>query len=129
MEGVPSHTLLIVDDDPFISDLLTRKFVDAGFKTVHAVNGAEAMKYLEGGLVPDAILLDLMMPVMDGYGVLAELHGSKIFSSIPVIVLSNVGNDEDLNKARDLGARECLLKIDVPLDEVVSKIKAVCPQN
>lgn len=127
MESAHACTLLIVDDDPFISDLLTRKFVDAGFNTVHANNGAEAMKRLEDGQVPDSILLDLMMPVMNGYEVLAHLQEKPEWAKIPVIVLSNVGSEEDIARAKKLGAKECLLKIDVPLDEVVARILAVCP--
>jgi len=118
------HTVLIVDDDPFISDLLTRKFSDSGFITRHAHDGNDALKQLEAGPLPQVVLLDIMMPNVDGFEVLKKMKEDHRFSSIPVGVLSNSGNEADIDKAKSLGALFYMLKIDAPLEEIVAKVKS-----
>ena len=120
---------MIVDDDPFISDLLTRKFSDEGFITRHAGSGEDALKNFETEKLPDAVLLDIMLPGIDGFEVLRRMKADARIATVPVVVLSNIGNEEDMEKAKHLGALLYLVKISVPLEEIVEKVRSVCPKR
>lgn len=116
-------TILIVDDSP---DILT--LVCALLRGIYNVkianNGKTALKILESGLRPDLILLDIMMPVMDGYATLASLHQSEATSSIPVIMLTAEGYTMNKMLAFNMGASEYVTK---PIDSqlLLSKIREV----
>jgi CheY-like chemotaxis protein len=119
-EGKPK--LLIVDDDPFIVSLYVVKFESAGFAVEVARNGKEALEMLER-FTPDVILLDLLMPVMNGFEFLENVKKIDRFGHIPIVAFTNRFSMSEESRARALGVDEYCIKIHFTPDELVSKIR------
>jgi PleD family two-component response regulator len=117
-------TILIVEDDRFLSSAYRLKFTKVGFSVHLAMDGQEAMAILQT-VIPDIILLDLVMPVKDGFTVLSELKADEKLKSIPVIITSNLSQKEDVDKAKGLGALDFIIKSDVSLDDLVKKVQGI----
>jgi len=117
--------VLIIEDDPFMVDLMVRKFGQGGFAVLHAQNGEDGLAKAASER-PDIISLDIMLPGIDGYEVLRRLKADEELAKIPVIVCSNIGNDEDIQKAKDLGAIDYLVKISVEFDDLVARFRRAC---
>jgi len=112
--------ILIMEDEKPIRQALGLKLESAGFSVTTAINGKEGIdKIIKEKF--DLILLDIIMPEMDGYEVLTELQKMKI--SIPIIILSNLGQDEDIEKAKKFGVTDYFIKSDTPINDIVSRIK------
>ena len=112
---------LIIEDDEHISKVYEIKLSKEGIDVFIAHDGDEAMvKVLEK---PDVIILDLMIPKKDGFSVLEDIKKNPDLSHIPVIVLSNLGQQQDQDRAMALGANEYLVKVDYPIQDVIEKIK------
>ncbi len=116
--------ILWVEDDKFLSDIIARKLTHEKCVLVHAVEGEEAIRLTEKEQ-PDVVLLDILLPGIDGFEILSRLKANPKTKKIPVIMLSNLGQKSDMEKARDLGANRFLIKATVTLDEIISEIKAV----
>lgn len=101
---------------------LELKLGHSGFEATVARNGLEGLEKTQQGKF-DLILLDLMMPGMDGFGVLEELQ--KRNNTIPVVVLSNLNQPEDIDKAKRLGASDFMIKSDMPLANVIERVRAL----
>jgi class 3 adenylate cyclase len=101
--------ILIVDDEPFNVDYLEQELDDMGYDTVSAVNGQDALNVLNAEQ-PDLILLDIMMPIMDGFAVLAHLKADTALRNIPVIVISANNDLQSVVKGIKLGAEDYLPK-------------------
>lgn len=114
--------VMIVEDDEHISKVYEIKLAKEGFATSLAVTGEEAVTKIASEK-PDLILLDLMIPKKDGFGVLEDIKKVPELASIPVIVLSNLGQQTDQDRALALGANEYLVKVDYPIQEVVNRVK------
>lgn len=113
--------ILVAEDDKFLDSAYKAKLSKTGFEVQIATDGDEALAMLET-FTPDIILLDLVMPKRDGFATLEELKKSPKFQNIPVIVASNLGQKEDLDKARALGAADYIIKSDLSLDALITKI-------
>jgi DNA-binding response OmpR family regulator len=113
--------ILIIEDEEALVSVLEKKLLYEGYEVSVARDGQDGMSKVKS-INPDLILLDIVMPKMNGFEVLENLKKDKNFSSIPVIVLSNSGYSVDLDKALDLGAIDYLVKAEFDLDEVVEKI-------
>jgi DNA-binding response OmpR family regulator len=113
--------ILIVEDDQFLHKILVMKIKQEGFDIVSAYDGEEALKKMKE--TPDLILLDLILPQMSGFEFLGEIKLKDEFKKIPVVVLSNLGQEEDIERAKSLGAQDYLVKANFSIDEVVKKIK------
>ncbi len=111
--------VLIVEDEKPLSHALEMKLGHQGYGTRVVTNGTEALAALEKGHY-DMILLDLIMPIMDGFAVLTELKARK--NKIPVIVLSNLGQNEDQVKSKELGAIDYFVKSNTPIADIVARI-------
>jgi CheY-like chemotaxis protein len=111
--------ILIVDDEPFNVDYLEQELEDLDYETVSAFNGREALEQVEAES-PDVILLDIMMPEMDGFQVLDHLKASENWRDIPVIVISAMSDMDSVVRGIKLGAEEYLPK---PFDEVLLKAR------
>jgi CheY-like chemotaxis protein len=86
--------VLEVEDDPEIREMVSKLLLSEGYEVVSAVHGRDALEKMEGGFRPDVILLDLMMPVLNGFDVLRVMHRTPRWSSIPVVIVSaNQGHD------------------------------------
>lgn len=114
--------VLIVEDDEHISKVYEIKLAKEGIHSVLAKNGEEAVAMI-ARVKPALILLDLMLPKKDGFSVLEEIKKNPELESIPVIVLSNLGQQSDQDRALALGAREYLVKVDYPIQEIINKVK------
>lgn len=117
-------TILIVEDDKFLRDLIVQKLKRDGFLTLEALDGEEGLR-LTGEKRPDLILLDLILPGLDGFEVLRRLKGDKMMSQIPVIVLSNLGQKEDMDRALSGGAEDFMVKAHFTPGEIIVKIKSI----
>lgn len=117
-------TLLIVEDDSFLANAYKMKLTKAGYEVLMASDGNEALDVLSEN-TPDVIVLDLIMPNMDGFALLERLQDDQMHASIPVIVASNLGQSEDIEKAKSLGARDYVIKTDMSLDELIEKVEAL----
>lgn len=114
--------ILLVDDTPFYLNAYKTKLMGEGYLVKTAENGVEALKEVKTES-PDIILLDLMMPVMDGFKVLLALKADPGLKGIPTIVFSAKGNMEEVSKAIEAGANDFLVKATTTPNKVVEKIK------
>lgn len=114
--------ILLVEDDKFLRDLLARKLQDENLTVVLAVDGEEGVKKTEEEK-PDLMLLDLILPGINGFDVLKKVKENPKTSDVPVIVLSNLGQKEDVERALSLGAKDYLIKANFTLEEIFEKIK------
>jgi DNA-binding response OmpR family regulator len=116
--------ILIVEDDKFLRRLIVRKLIQEGFDISEAVDGEEGIKKIKEEK-PDLVLLDLILPGIDGFGVLSRIKGDPDLAPIPVIILTNVDQKEDMEKGLKMGAVDYLIKAHLTPGEIVEKIKNV----
>jgi len=114
--------VLVVEDDKFIGDLLARRFEKEGLNFELALDGEQALAKLRSASF-SLIVLDLVLPGIDGYEVLKRLKADSEFAKIPVIILSNLGQKLEIERGLELGAIDFLVKAHLDLDEIVEKIK------
>lgn len=117
-----SKKILFVEDEPTLQKALVEVLTQEGFKVLSALDGEEGLKLIKQEK-PDMVLLDLILPKMDGFEVLKEMKEEKDLKDIPVIVLTNLEGMGDVEKALNLGATTYLVKANYELDDVVKMIK------
>jgi DNA-binding response OmpR family regulator len=117
--------ILIAEDDKLIVNALTVGLDRAGFEVMFAYNGKDALEKIRGDK-PDVLLLDLAMPIMDGFMVLKELKANEQTKNLPVLVFTNLADDESQRKVKDFGVDEYYLKADHTIKDLVHKIKEHC---
>ncbi len=115
--------VLVIEDDKFLRELLVRKLASEGFDVRNAIDATAAYAAL-AERKPTIILCDLILPEVSGFEILAKIKGDPATKDIPVIILSNLGQKEDTDKAMALGAKDFMVKANFTLDEIVAKIKA-----
>lgn len=115
-------TILIVEDDTMISAMYQTKLSAEGFEVLVADNGADGLK-LAADNKPDLILLDVIMPQMDGFAVLSELKENVKTKKIPVVLLTNLSTEEDQQKGKELGAEEYIVKSSLTPDQVSERVQ------
>lgn len=113
--------ILIIDDDPFILDMYVLKFKERGFDVEIAHDGKDGLKKAKE-YKPDAILLDVVMPAMDGFDVLQELKKSSETKMAKIILLTNLGQKEDVERGKKLEADDYVIKAHFTPSEVVEKV-------
>jgi DNA-binding response OmpR family regulator len=116
--------ILLIEDDPFLSSMYSTKFEMENFMVLAAVDGEKGLK-LALSEQPDIILLDIIMPKMNGFEVLEKLRDSAVTKDIPVILLTNLNQKDEIEKGMSLGATDYLIKAHFMPSEVVDKIKKV----
>jgi DNA-binding response OmpR family regulator len=118
--------VLLVEDDAFLREICSKKLTKEGFTVYEAIDGEQA---LEGAMeiIPDIMLLDIILPAIDGFQILSQIKSSKNekIKAIPVIMLSNLGQEDDIRKAMDMGANDYLVKAHFTTEEIVGKIKKI----
>lgn len=115
--------ILIAEDEEVLLNVLKDRFEAEGWEVITARDGEEAVGAIRK-FRPDLVLLDLLMPKKDGFEVLKEIRGDPEFKTLPIIVvLSNLGSDEDIKKALALGANDYFVKTQHPMSEIVEKAK------
>jgi len=118
--------VLVVEDDPILKNLLGHS-LGTSYHTIFANEGAQALSYLEE-YKPSLMLLDLMMPNMDGFAVLQAVRGrTDALKDIPIIVVSNLSASTDKERATQLGATAFLVKAEVSIEEITTKIRELLP--
>lgn len=123
-ENHASKTVLVVEDEKALAAILKDRLTREGYTVITAVNGKEGLEMVEAQN-PDVILLDLMMPVMDGKAMLHTVRSIPKFKKLPVIVLTNAGEIENIRETqRYYDAVEFLIKSNVTMDQIVEKVKA-----
>lgn len=115
--------ILIVEDDSFLSKILLIKFVKEGINSDLAVNGEEAVEKIKSGNKYDFVLLDLMLPKMNGFEVLGFIRKESKIKDVPVVILSNLGQESDMKKALDGGATDFWIKASFKIDDLVGRVK------
>lgn len=114
--------IFIIEDEQSLREILTMRLKEAGFEIEVAVDGAEALEKLKT-IKPDLILLDIILPKINGFEVLEKIKEDLTTKDIPVIVLSNLGQDTDIKRALDMGAADYFIKAQHSLLEIVELVK------
>lgn len=113
--------VLVVEDDTFLAKIYESKLKHEGYDAKVANDGVEGMEAL-AEMKPNIVLLDLVMPRKDGFTVLKEMSEDSELKKIPVVVLSNLGQDSDVDRVKELGAKDYLVKADISISDVVDTI-------
>lgn len=116
--------ILLAEDDRFLRKAATARLRQRGFTILTAEDGEEALRVARAE-APDLVLLDLIMPKMQGFEVLRALKADPATASIPVMVLSNLGQEHDVARTTEAGAVAYLVKANLSLDELVQRVEAV----
>ena len=116
--------ILIVEDDKFLRELISQKLTKEGYTIFSAIDGEEGVKKIKEEK-PDLVLLDLILPGIDGFEVLTQMREMPLTASVPVIILSNLGQKEDVERGLKLGAADYLIKAHFTPGEIIEKIKNV----
>lgn len=114
--------ILIIEDDRFVRKAYEAKLTLAGFTVITAIDGGEAIE-LTKTEKPDLILLDLMLPVVSGFEYLRVIKENPETKDIPIVIISNLGQDEDVKRGMDMGAETYFVKAKVKIEEMVERIK------
>lgn len=116
--------ILIVEDDKFLRELIAKKLQSENYESIEAKNGEEGIKKIAEEK-PNLVLLDLILPGIDGFEVLKQAKADPQTAEIPVIVLSNLGQRDDVEKGLGLGAADFLIKAHFTPKEIIEKIKNI----
>jgi DNA-binding response OmpR family regulator len=114
--------ILVVEDDPILKNLLGHTFAGR-YQTLYAENGEEALQ-LFGNNKPALVLLDLVLPGMDGFAILEAIRAREDGKQVPIIIVSNLGQQSDKDRAKELGATDYLVKAEVDIDEIITRIES-----
>lgn len=120
--------ILIVEDEKAMAEVLRDEFALHHYDLSIAKNGEEAIKKIQSWN-PDLVLLDLLLPRMDGFSVLKEMKADEELRNVPVIVLSNLGQDDDIKLAMSLGAVDYFVKAQHPIKEIIQKVQKYLTQG
>ena len=113
--------ILIIEDEEIVLSLLRKKLSQEGYEVSVAGDGEEGIKKMRE-IKPDLVLLDIIMPKMGGFEVMEEMQKDSGLKKIPVIVVSNSGQPVEIDKARELGAKDWLIKTEFDPQEVIDKV-------
>ena len=115
--------ILLIEDDKFLRELIIQKLGKEGYEVIEASEGETGLAKMKEGK-PDLVLLDLILPGIDGFEVLSRIKKDSDLAQTPVIILSNLGQRDDMEKGIALGARDYLIKAHFTPGEIVEKIRA-----
>jgi len=116
--------ILVVEDDKFLRELISQKLATEGYDVIEAVDGDKGIEKIRTEK-PDMVLLDLIIPGIDGFEVLAKMKADPGTANIAVIVLSNLGQKDDIEKGLEMGANDYLIKAHFTPGEIVEKIQQI----
>jgi len=122
MEEGKKQKILLTEDDNFIRNAYKESFERNGLIVITASSGEEALQILRDEK-PDLMLLDLVMAGKDGFQVLSDIRADHTLKEVPVIILSNLGQDEDIQRCKELGAMDYMIKANHSIHEVVNRVK------
>lgn len=122
--GLEGKKILWVEDDAFLTDIISKKLSIQNLSLTHATSGEQAIELIEKG-TPDVIMLDILLPGMSGLQLLEKIRQDDRWKTVPVIMLSNFAQKEDIEKAKSLGSAKFLVKATLTLDEIIAEIAPV----
>lgn len=114
--------ILLVEDDQFLSVLLKNRLQQEGFEVVGVSNGDDALKNLKESKF-DLILMDIILPAKSGFEAMEAITASPQYGKTPIIIISNLGQESDIVRGKELGAVDYLVKAQTPIDDLVKRIK------
>jgi two-component system, OmpR family, phosphate regulon response regulator PhoB len=120
--------IVCAEDDKLISTSLVEGFTAAGFEVTAAHDGEEAVEKIKE-VKPDVVLLDIMMPKLDGYGVVWELKANPETANTPVVMLTNLSDAETLSKILEAGVTDYMLKSEQTIDQIIAKVNEVLSRS
>ena len=121
-------TILLIEDDPLLIDIYSTKLKESGFEVTVAEDGEKGLKSLEGAM-PDLVLLDIVLPKQNGWEVLSKIRQNDRFKDLKVVLLSNLGQKEEIEKGLSLGADRYLIKAHFTPTQVVQEIQKLLTTN
>jgi CheY-like chemotaxis protein len=125
MANFAGKKILLVEDDNFLSELLSKKLMESNATMMRAADGEEAIKMVKANPKFDLILLDLMLPKVGGFEVMEAINADPKIAGTPIIILSNLGQKNDVEKGVSLGAKKFLVKAILSLDEIVDAVAEI----
>ncbi len=114
--------ILLVEDEPMLGNLLKQRLVKENYEVVQARDGAEAIRFLKTDNV-DLVLLDIILPKMSGFEVMEAINSDPSIHSAPIVIVSNLGQEGDVERGQQLGAVGYFIKAQLSIEELISKIK------
>lgn len=123
-ESQEKQKILVVEDDSFLRELISKKLADNDFEVFQAENGAKALEVAKTESLK-IILLDLIIPEKDGFEVLQELKSDPRTQNIPIVIMSNLGQKEEIQRGLSMGAVDFLVKAHFTPDEILAKVKQI----
>ncbi len=126
-ESTPAKArkIFIIDDDIFLLDMYAMRFTQAGYAVDTAMSAADAIAKLEGGTTPDIMLMDVVMPAVDGFEMLESINEKGLIPNTVKIYLSNLGQEQDIARGKSLGAASYIVKANSTPSEVVAHVEEV----
>lgn len=125
MDGkLKGKKIMWIEDDQFLSGIIAQKLSSQGATLIHASNGEDGAAMVAKEK-PEILILDILLPGISGFEVLERIKADATTKDIPVVMFSNLGDPEDIKKARDLGATKFLIKATLIPDELVKELEAV----
>ena len=124
MADITGKNILVIEDDMFLAQLLTNRIAKVGVKVLRASDGDDGLKMLKEEK-PDLVLLDLILPRKSGFELLEEMRADPTLQETPVIIISNLGQESDIAKGKELGAVEYFIKAKTSIDDLVERVKVI----
>lgn len=124
---VEAKKVMLIEDDRFLSSLIKARLEKDGIVVQQAFDGEDAIKRLPDEK-PDLVILDLIMPKTNGFDVLKTISMTPGIETTPVVIVSNLAQDSDIEKARQLGAKEYFVKVKISIDDLIGKIENIVQQ-
>lgn len=129
MSNEKKNKIIIVDDDKFLLDMYAMKFAEQSYEVTPCSSAEEVLEKVRGGLVPDIFLVDIIMQKMDGFTLVETLRQEKLVADATVVILSNLGQKEDVERGRKAGADGYIIKASATPSEVVAKVTEIAAQR
>lgn len=121
--------ILLVDDDTFILDMYAKKFRDSGYEVTVSPRSEEALAELRNGLNPDILLLDIVMPELSGLDILQAIWDEGLVKDTAIIMLTNQGEETDIETAKNFGADGYIIKASAVPSEVVAQVESIYQES
>lgn len=119
------HSVLIIDDDKFLLDMYALKFSQLGWQVETALGSVDGLAKLREGFHPDVLLSDILMPAMDGFELLEHIKKEKLAEGVKIVILSNKGEKQDIDRGIALGADGYIVKASAIPSEVVTQVEKI----
>lgn len=117
-----SKKILLIEDEEILLNILKKKLLEEKYEVATATNGEEGLIAMKSSK-PDLILLDILMPKKDGFEVMEEMKKDPELKDIPIIIVSNSGQPVELDRAKAMGVKDCLVKTEFDPQEVIDKVR------